>query len=181
MIDFTNVTSASPSIDANVILDVPAGAYIVRIVKAELVEDKMYYKLTLDVAEGEFANFAENAEAATGNDWSYKLLFAGFSTDKMLAQFSRLLDCLEESNRSFKADLWKRKQDAKSLEGLLFGVVMDESEYNGKIRVRPNYFKCYNIQDVDDGKCAKAKILDKPKAQPVTAATESVNDDNLPF
>jgi len=165
-IDLDNVKSAEPSYgresSGNVVFDIPAGAYIVRIVKAEEVEGKTYLKLTLDVAEGEYEGFAEKAKAATGNDWSYKVLYANFGTEKMKALFCRMLDVLEESNRGFKASNWKKKQNPKELEGLIFGVVMDEDDYNPeKIKTKPSYFKMYNIDDIDKGNYDKPKLVKK--------------------
>lgn len=191
--DWTKQEAAAPSADRdnNVVFDIPAGGYIMEIVGAEertAASGNKYLVLTLDVAEGEYKGFAEKAEQTTGKDWSYKQLRVFYHTERTKAAFKRLLDCLEESNRRFKIANWQKNCDERDFKGLLIGVVCDEelNDYNGyKKRVTPNYFKIYNIDDIEDGKFQKPRMLtaeEKAKLEYNSPLDSTVVDDeSIPF
>lgn len=192
--DWTKQEAAAPGADRSndVVFDIPAGGYIMEIVSAKedvSAQGNKYLKLTLDVAEGDYKGFAEKAEQATGKDWSYKQLRCFYHTEKAKAQFKRLLECLEQSNRRFKIAKWQENSNERDFEGLLIGVVCDEeiNTYNGiKKRITPSYFKIYNIDDIEDGKFQKPRMLTpeekaKLKNNDSPVASAFLDDEYAPF
>ena len=198
MIDWTKVeASTDEELGQGGFKKLPAGKYIVYIVKAAYNESKNGYELLLDVADGEYKDIGLENERKNGNEYGYKKLFCSLKvTEKYNGQkhFKRLLDALEASNgRKFKVANFKG--DPKSLEGLEFGVVMDEDVYKGKKIVKPNFFLTYDVDTIYTDKARaphyltddeKAELEDnKPAAsKPVTyAETEKyvLNPEETPF
>ena len=117
---------------------VQAGGYVCRIVKVEDVPAKQYLLVTLDIAEGKFANNGKQVEERTGNDWGYYVAYRSYKENSR-PFFKSFLVALEKSNKRFIAN--KFNNNEQELVDLLVGVVLQEEEYVGQDKETKAYRK----------------------------------------
>lgn len=100
------------------------GAYIVKIVNVEDVEDKQYLRIEYDFAEGEFKDYYQSLFISK-NFWggttyrSYKPTALSF--------FKAFKTALEESNHGYKFNA----ENLRDMVGKRVGLVLGEEEYKG--------------------------------------------------
>lgn len=162
-----------------------AGGYVMRVLKAENVEDKEYVLVTMDIAEGPFANYGKKAEERNGNDWSYFRGFVSYKEydGKVTWRWDNFLGAIGNSNSNFPD---KFNGDEQLFVGKLVGVVLFEEEYensNGDIKVRTKVDLYTSVDKIHQGKF-KVKPLKRlePAATPTPASVApAVDDDDVPF
>lgn len=124
------------------IKQLPVGAYVAKIKKVFIdgQEPDQYIRLRVDVCEGPYANFffnrfmqdKENSNYEPKYKGDYKIRIPNDNNPKAmypesdLKRFNDMIYRIEQSNDGYHWD-W----DEKGLEGLLVGINMVESEYNG--------------------------------------------------
>ena len=124
------------------IKQLPAGAYVAKIKKVFIDGDEpdQYIRLRVDVCEGPFENFflnrfmedKEKSKYEPKYKGDYKIRIPNDNNPKAmypesdLKRFNDMIYRIEQSNDGYHWD-W----DEKGLEGLLVGINMVESEYNG--------------------------------------------------
>lgn len=117
--------------EAQVFERVQAGGYVCRIVDVKDVPEKQYLLITLDIAEGKFANRGAELEERTGNTWGYYTAYRSYK-ESARSFFKSFLIALEKSNKRFNANRFSNNE--KELIDLLVGVVLGEEEYVGQDR-----------------------------------------------
>ena len=168
----------------------PAGGYVCKIHKAEVIPDQWGGKLVLsvDISEGEFieffrkdyANQSEDNKKWRGN-WRINLPSGDGSQQDTWKQntINNLAACLEESNAGYTWD-W----DETKLKGKSLGILFREFEWEMQDRSGVST-EAYNCTDIDSVRAGKYKIAKrralKKQAQATTAATDDDVDDDLPF
>ena len=190
--------------------NLPAGAYVLRIVNVRDVARHEYLQITYDIAEGEHRGLFGD-EWSDKNEWKHQTV-ASYS-DKAEGLFKRFLECVEASNPSFNIAMWEQTSDEHALIGKIVGAGFGEvnkvrtyGEYAGKPSkdvgfpvwltaddARSGKFKMpepkYRIQDA---KGANYEDCDKETFEStcrmyaamsgqVADATSSVADEDIPF
>lgn len=117
--------------EAQVFERVQAGGYVCRIVDVKDVPEKQYLLVTLDIAEGKFANRGAELKERTGNTWGYYTAYRSYK-ESARSFFKSFLIALEKSNKRFNANRFSNNE--KELIDLLVGVVLGEEEYVGQDR-----------------------------------------------
>lgn len=147
---------------------------------------KAYLEILCDIAEGEFAGYAKQAEFANGNKYSYRKMKAYYQ-GKASGMFKRFIEAVAQCNNGFKWD-W----DEQKLVGMKFGAVLKEREYidnNGDtpkvaLATEIHYPSTTTIEKIRKGdfKLVPIEKLD-PSLVPATASVDSgnVDDTDLPF
>ena len=103
---------------------IPADGYICKITSVKDVEDKEYYNVEFDIAEGPFKDYFLDASERSGY-W-----FANFVKSykpKARPFFKGMLTAIEHSNKGFFAD--KFDNDPQKLVGKQIGLVIGIEEY----------------------------------------------------
>lgn len=175
---------------------VQAGGYVCRIVKVEDVLAKQYLLVTLDIAEGKFANNGKQLEERTGNNWGYYVAYRSYK-ESARSFFKSFLVALEKSNKRFIAN--KFNNNEQELVDLLVGVVLQEEEYVGqdketkapkkKTRLRVHSTIDANLIRAGKFKTPELKVLsdeDKTKLNessyvPFSDTGAVIDDSNCPF
>lgn len=168
----------------------PVGAYVCRIIRAE-VQNNSYGNCLLvyfDIAEGEYANFYDdqyNANTRDNKKWRgvYRQFIPkddGSDKDEWTkSHFKALVTAIEKSNRGYTWD-WNEF----SLAGKLVGFVFRNEEwaFNGHSGWSVKPFRPCSVDTVIDGDYEIPK--DKPLKKAAPASTFSAFDDDggeLPF
>ena len=167
----------------------PAGGYVCKIHKAEVIPDQWGGKLALsvDIAEGEFTDFFRKDYANQSEDnkkwrgnWRINLPPGDGSQQDTWKQntINNLAACLEESNAGYVWDWDETKLKGKSL-GILFREF--EWEMNGNTGVSTEAYSCTDVDSIRNGKfkIGKKRML---KHSVSVSTPEPVSDDSdLPF
>lgn len=171
----------------------PAGGYVLKIMKAEEVKYDWgsVLLISFDVAEGEYKDFfANNYRNQQMEDKKWKGTFrlnvpSGDGTDKdnnAARRFKTNMNMVEDSNPNFHWD-W----DETKLKGLLVGAVFNNKEYefNGR---HGFYTNCHHFETVENIQNEKFKVPDdtllngKTKSAINVDDYEEITDDgDLPF
>lgn len=170
----------------------PAGAYVAKIMGAEVVSYSWGEQLVIsfDIAEGEHKDFfAADYRRNTNADKKWRGTYRATIPDEnnqyfdgQRRTFNNIMFALEESNNGYRFD-W----DEKRLKGLLVGIIMrdEEWEYNGKTGWRTSCCKLVKISDVREGNIRLPEP--KPLKNSTTQQSETASDapalgaDDLPF
>lgn len=164
----------------------PAGGYICKITAVDDEPKKEYLKFEFDIADGDFKGYFRELYDNKGF-WaahfikSYKTKAQGF--------FKQMLECIEASNRNFKADDFG--SDERVLNNKYIGLVLGYEEYVGndntvKQRLIVTDFKTgKQIKDGDFDISPLKKLsdddFDKTQDYAVSKAVNADDDDDLPF
>lgn len=166
----------------------PAGAYIVRLLKGARVESTPYGEVLLvpfDIAEGDYQNFYTNQfRESQMEDKKYKGVFRmnlpkddGTEKDEWtMRRFKTNIVAVEDSNPGFK---WAWNE--QDLEGKYVGMLFQnkEWEFNGKTgwSAQP-----YSFKSIEDIRAGKYKLpADKPLADKKGGIDINVDDDFKPI
>ena len=176
----------------------PAGAYIVEIKNAKVVEYSgsngsfERFELALDICEGDFKDFyADDYRAQTGEDKKWKGVLRQYlpkddGTEKdewTKSTLKALITAIEDSNPAYHWDWDETKLRGKKV-GCLFRN--EEWEYNEKSGFKAQPFKFIAIDKVRTGnyKLPKDKLLKREDDYSSTSAVgnyKDIPDDDLPF
>lgn len=178
------------------IKQLPVGAYVAKIKKVFIdgTEPDQYIRLRVDVCEGPFENFyfnrfmqdKDNSKYEPKYKGDYKIRIPNENNKKALypesdlKRFNDMIYRIEQSNPGYHWD-WNEK----GLEGLLVGINVVESEYNGY-----RFTKIGRTEIVQDVRAGRVTAME-PKA-PKGDADDStfidqqsgftaVETDELPF
>lgn len=157
--------------------DMPAGGYVCIIKNVEDNAAGQYLFVEVDVAEGEFKNYALDTQERAG---FWPLSFYRNYDDKALKFFKSFIEAIEQTNNRYVWD-WNEK----SLVNKGIGIVFREEEYvskkDGKVRthLRPYRFTTATKIREGDFKTPAPKLLDRVPDAPVF--TEEEDDGTLPF
>lgn len=156
------------------------GAYIARIVSVEENNEKEYWLVSWDFAEGQFKGYYADLEASMGF-WGGR--FVRSFKQKALPFFKAFKTCLEASNRGFALD----ETNPNCIVGKLIGVVLGEEEYvgnGGAVKVRTYVDKTHTVKAIQAGDF-KVPPLKKLAATTNTTPDAPVyptdDDGELPF
>lgn len=155
--------------------ELPAGGYILKILKAEPYTAKSGYEMLLiyfDIAQGEYKDYykrlheriKENNPAATWKGVQYQGI-----EGKGMSYFKGLMKAIEESNLGYK---WNWEEE--TLKGKLFGGVIGLEEWSndGKSGFNPKIRYTTSIETIKKGvEPPKDKLLEKK---------DDSNDDIIP-
>lgn len=156
----------------------PKGAYVIKIKKAEECDNKngkgSHIKVAFDIAEGEYKDFYQKQfDAVTAEDkhWPYDAVHNLPAPDNdspqwMINSFGTFIAALEDSNDGYHWD-WNEAKWKGLVLGALFRI--EQSENNGTVydHTRPFWFR--KAQDVRDGKFGrlpKDKLVEAKKPSP---------------
>lgn len=173
----------------------PVGAYIGKIVKTRLVEDKNYLEMLIEVTEGEHKGFyKKDFEAQKGGKFEAKykgrMIYYvpkndGSELDKLtISKFNGMLAAVEHSNDGYKWN-W----DTDSLAGRKIGFIVREAEFNGNVFTEPGMIISVGRVEKGDWTEMKRRVpkgeasaANAANAAPSTGAfADSDTDDDLPF
>lgn len=168
------------------------GAYICKIVNAEVDEVNKKVKLYIDIAKGQLTGYFKAFNERKGY-WNNGGIFVRKVQDgEFLAEsYKRLVEDLEHSNPTFEYDT--DNVTADTFIGLYCGFIFGEEEYIDKFGNLRSVVKAkFNIstQKVKDGKfkIPPKQTVKKPddaltKAQDIfqAAGVDAVDDNDVPF
>lgn len=171
--DFENIQSAEE------FKRLPAGGYIIKILKVTDHPDKEYLECEYDIADGEFKDYFANSKYPGRFFKSYK--------EKALPFFKGFITAIEDTCGNFKFAF-----DEKQLERKFVGVILGEEEYRNdndevKVRLTPTMFiKGQKIRSGDFKvpplkKLTETVASSKPSLNASAAGFEYIDDDKLPF
>lgn len=162
----------------------PAGPYVVRIVKMEDVPAKEYVELIFDIAEGEYANYYSDSWGIA-HPWAHHIFLS--YKDTALGMLKGRLEAIQDSNPGFDPfAAW----DAGRFDmfiGRVFGANIQEEEYkangviavddDGKRKTRLNVCQVVSADKVRNGE-VKAK---PKKTLPGSDAPADAYDGPMPW
>lgn len=144
----------------------PVGGYVITIVEAVEYEDKEYYKLSYDYAEGEWEGYRMALHQTHG--WKLPSFICSYK-DSAQSFFKKFMVTLSECNPRFDWHAWvKAGTKPEALNGLKLGVVIGEEEYQwpvgeGPVKTRQNVTDILPIADI---KAEKFKVPPLKKLKP---------------
>lgn len=174
--------------------------YICKIVAVENDEVKEYFKISFDIATGEFKDHYKEQHERFNGDWPYNAVMYFSYKEANMNRFRTNIDIIERSNAGYNFE--KSNFDEKSLIGKLFvqpflstEIPQPDLQDNPKVIVKPNgfirsvtSFKAGEVPPVklDVVKLSGAYDLDRwakrDKVTPTAAAvTPKVEPSDLPF
>jgi len=188
------LAEAVPTPDTTDYKRLVGGGYNIKIVKCTEKEDKEYYDVVYDIAEGEYQDMFSTDYYADDADKDFRHHFIISYKNGNLSNVKRLIEVVEQSNPGFN---WSGLDT--ELVGKIIGVVLQEEEYernDGEVGVGISNFVTLKSTDeinAGDYKVPKIKKLRGGRtvqAEPVrvgagqtTGASvfASVKDDDVPF
>ena len=133
----------------------PVGAYVVKITEAIDREDKSYVELIYDIAEGEYKDFY-NDKWGQEHPGAHRIFMS--YKDKALPMTKGRLECISASNAGFDALAAWNGSRLDMFTGRLFGVNLQEEEYEGKdgeTKTRINPKQVVPADKVREGRCKR--------------------------
>nr|DAL33534.1 MAG TPA_asm: hypothetical protein [Caudoviricetes sp.] len=164
----------------------PVGGYVLCIVNCEENTQKQYFQMEWDYAEGQFEN--HNQDMYTKNGWRYPKLFRSYKNDAAMGMLKHFLSCLEKSNQGFNMTAWNKlpePQQAGHLNGLIFGAVIGEEEYqaqDGSVKVRQVIRAILPVSKIREGDFKippLKKLQNDTTSAPAPVAPEPANNADL--
>lgn len=174
----------------------PAGAYVINIVRVKDNPDKEQLEVVFDVAEGEKAGIYKDVKP--DEDWKHT--FNQKYSENAQGFFKRFLKELERDNANFSIDEWEKQSNENDLAGLKLGMVFGEYRYvneKGEAKYSMNAVKPISIEDVrngnftipeprysqytDEEEWTDIKNAGSGSSTAATAGQKSVYDDSVPF
>lgn len=172
----------------------PAGGYVARITKVELVKEKNYLRIVYDIAEGP-------EKGRYSDDWGKAHEFAhsfirSLRQDKetikgMFKRFMLTVDATNGTNYTPLIDPKNGGFDEQQLVGKLIGIVLGEEEYDndrGETKTRLYLAEVMTADDIRKGAYIVPDIRKAPErasegltAAPEVAFNNPINEDDLPF
>lgn len=172
--------------EAGELKQLPAGAYVCKIIEVIDNADKEYLDVYFDIVEGEFKNYFTTLFNSTGKN--YGRIARSYKTNA-LPFFKAFITAVEKSNPGYKWD-WNEK----SLNNKLCAVSFRDEEFesDGTIKVRAKPEEIRSVQALREGKIeikpvrklekmlTIEEIMAQNKSSQVSAPTE-IDDTDLPF
>lgn len=173
--------------------ELPVGAYIMKIMGAEVKENKVgqYVQISMDIAEGQYKDFFANDYRGQDREkkvWHCSYLLNvpkddGSEKDGWTKRrFKTFTEALEASNNGYHFD-W----DEKKFKGLSIGGLFNRREwsYNNRTGMSTNFAQVCSVEKVRTGKYKIPKDQYLKGHQETSDADDSgftvVHDDDLPF
>lgn len=160
----------------------PAGGYVVGILRVTDMPDKEYLSIEYDIAEGNFKNFYRQ-QAEAHPDWRWGGVLIRSYKPKAQPFFKQFLTCLKKSNDGFTFN-----NDERTLVRKKVGLVLAEEEYeksDGSIGTRLYAAQVRSIDAIRGGdfEVPAKKLLDHvPQAAGGSNDFAEITDaDDLPF
>lgn len=128
----------------------PAGAYILQILRVEDKEDQERLLVTYDIIEGDHKG--EYANLPLSDDWRHQ--FSQSYSDKALPFFKGFLKELERDNPGFSVEEWQVNSNPHQLVDLKLGMLFRDYYYHnekGEEKVRLDGFRPIEISKVRSG------------------------------
>ena len=187
--NWENIEEAGTSLPA---LEVKPGAYIVKILKVEDIQDKEYLKIYFDFYDGEYKGACEKYKKDNG-EYPHAGSFIRSYKDTATRFFKAFITAVEKSNARTN---YRWNWDERTLEGKYFVAVFGEEEFeknDGTIGVS---CKCVDARSIEALKNKEIKVpsLKKLKSKSTNNSGGTVpakqnddfggfniNDDDLPF
>ncbi len=160
----------------------PVGGYVLCIVNCEENKQKQYFKIEWDYAEGQYTDHNQNMFSRNG--WNYPRFYRSYKPAAM-GMLKHFLSCLEKSNQGFNMVEWNKQpeaQQAPSLNGLVFGAVIGEEEYqaqDGKIKVRQVIRAVLPADDIRKGNFKVPELKKLQTSAPAAVAPEPAGNADL--
>lgn len=154
----------------------PAGGYVCIIKKVEDHPEKEFLSIEVDVADGEYKNYALDTMERAG---FWPLKFNRFYGAKSLKFFKAFIEAIEQTNNRYTWN-W----DEQSLVNKGIGIVFQDEEYekkDGRIgtRLTPYLFTTATRIREHDFVVPAPKLIDHVTATP--SFEEEADDGSLPF
>ena len=133
--NWTEINAATPGGRSKL----PAGGYVIKILKVEDVESKEYLRITYDIAEGEYKD--HYAEDTGANEWRHQ--FVRSYKDSAATFFAQFLQAITASNADFDLAKWQKVCNPYELEGLILGSIWRDDLYTndrGEDKERLEFF-----------------------------------------
>ena len=173
--------------------ELPVGAYIMKIMGAEVKENKVgqYVQISMDVAEGQYKDFFANDYRSQDRDkkvWHCNYLLNvpkddGSEKDGWTKRrFKTFTEALEASNNGYHFD-W----DEKKFKGLSIGGLFNRREwsFDNRTGMSTNFAQVCSVEKVRSGKYKIPKDQYLKGHEEKSDADDSgfavVHDDDLPF
>lgn len=169
----------------------PAGAYICKIIKAEVEDTERGPKLKLyiDIADGDYKDFFKSVYEKRHDVWPFQAVFTRYilKDNGFSKSFIDVIKHIEAANPLVNIDTQKFVPDI--LQDLYCGFIFGEEEYKDKMNITRTSCRVKfsaPVKSVKDGKCkvpALRKLDDKPPDQPQSSDFDGVDisDDDVPF
>lgn len=164
----------------------PAGGYVVKIIKVEDDPKKEYLSIVWDIAEGpEKGRYSDE----WGKEHEYAHRFIRSYKETAQGMFKAFIIAVEESNEGF---VWtKVKWNEQTLVGKLVGIVLGEEEYDndrGETKTRLYLKAAMSADRIRRGEYTVPDIRKAPEraTEGLTPAPEvpfnnPINEDDIPF
>ena len=160
------------------------GGYVATIMNVEEYKTNCL-KISYDIAEGKFKGYYAQQYEQWGGTWR-GTQYQAVETKQgdVLASFSNLIYCIENSNRGYTWN-W----DERTLKGLKVGIVLREEEYignDGEVHTSLKVSDWKTVADISNGdfKVRDPKKIEqsRPRTQQIQASSRfSVNNDDIQF
>ena len=156
------------------------GGYICGITAVNDVENKEYFLIEYDIADGDFKGYYKGLYDAKGF-WGAS--FVKSYKDKAQSFFKAFLDAIAASNKGFDANNYDG--DPNKLKGKYIGLVLAEEEYNtkdGNVKKRLYVSDILPVSRIQSGDYVVPAL--KPLAKEEGSAfsfTPAASDDKLPW
>ena len=168
----------------------PPGAYICKIIKAEVEDTERGPKLKLfiDIADGDFTDFFRNIYDKR-HTWPFNAIFSRYIVkDGVFSKsYIDLIKHIEDANPLTNIDFSKLVPDI--LNGLICGFIFGEEEFKDQMNFTRTACKVKfsaPVKKVKEGKCKTPPLKKLDDDQPATQKIfnfggEDIPDDDLPF
>lgn len=164
----------------------PAGGYVARITAVEDADDKLYLRITFDIAEGQFKAFYSDEWS---KDHPYAHQFVRSYKETALGMFKGFLKAIDESNGTqFEAQAEKGLRE-QELVGKVVGIIIGYEEYmsnRGELQQRTRVTGVRSVDVIREGRFnvpELKRLENRPQDAPVSPVEgfHGVRDADLPF
>ncbi len=152
----------------------PAGGYVIEILKVEDNEKNEYLTITYDIAEGEYKG--HYASDTGGNEWRHQ--FRRYYTEASMAYFSQFLQAIAASNADFDLGEWQKTCNPYELEGMQLGSLWQDVRYTnnqGEDKERLGFYAAVPADRIRSGQFEVPPVSDQRTKDPYAP------DSNVPF
>lgn len=174
--NWTEVNAAQPGGGAKL----PAGGYVIRILKVEDDERNEYLTITYDIAEGEHAGHYADEDA--GNAWRHQ--FRRYYSEKAEAFFAQFLQALAASNADFDLNAWSKVSNPYDLEGLVLGSIWQDVKYTntkGEDKERLDFYAAVPADRIRAGQFEVPPVKDVRTKVDEPDVSAYTRDSSIPF
>lgn len=159
--NWTEINAATPGGRSKL----PAGGYVIKILKVEDNEKNEYITITYDIAEGAYKGHYANDTG--GDEWRHQ--FRRYYTSSSEAYFSQFLQAIAASNADFDLAKWQKVCNPYELEGLILGTLWQDVKYTnnqGEDKERLGFYAAMPADRIRQGNYDVPPVSDQRTKDP---------------